>query len=266
MFFTPPRLLPRLTALALAPLLALTTGCLFGGIEGSGIEAERTRSFSTAFDQVEIHGGAFDTVDLYVCDCKPSVRLRGDDNLLELVNTSLEGDTLRIDQEEPLDPELPLIVEVYTYDLSLVSASGSSEVRVIDLSGGDLTVRSSGSSDIKLKGALDALTIETSGSSDIDLVELSAERLTLDTSGSSDVELEGEVEELTVKTSGSSDIDAFDLTAKRAVVRSSGSSDVNVCVTERLEVESSGSSDITYDCDPVDVIASTSGSSDVRAR
>jgi hypothetical protein len=242
--------------------LLMTQACGWETVDGNGIEAVEVREYS-GFDRVEVEGGSFDTVDIYVCECN-KIRITGDENLLPYVETQVDGDTLELDTEANLRTDVPLVVEIYTTSLERVDVSGSSNIRVIDLSGGSLTVNTSGSSDVKLKGVLDHLLISTSGSSDVDIVELDSRHLEVETSGSSDLDLHGEVEVFELRTSGSSDVRARELEAQRVTIRTSGSSDVEVCVTESLDVSVSGSGDVDYYCDPASVTRNVSGSGDVR--
>ncbi len=244
--------------------MVLGTGCQLVRVEGNGVEGSVTKEIGVV-REIEVSGGSFNTVDVYVCDCSKVV-VTGDDNLLPYVNADQDGESLYIDTDEWLAPDLPLVMEIYTPYVDDIHVSGSSNLRVIDLTGGSLHVSTSGSSDVKLRGKLDDLVVETSGSSDIDIVELDAGALHLFASGSSDMELVGEVDVLEIETSGSSDIRAAELVAYEASVTTTGSSDVDVCVTERLDVSVSGSGDVNYYCGTKHVSKSVSGSGDVRRR
>lgn len=257
-----------LVALCLGALALLaSTGCLLEVVEGNGVEVTEQRSLtsSTQLARIEVSSGTIHTVDVYVCDCE-QIRIRGDENLISHVETRREGSTLEIETEGWLTPQVPLVVEVYTRYVDEIASSGSSNLRVIDLSGGKLLVETSGSSDVKLKGKLELLEIETSGSSDVDIVELEARDIRVSTSGSSDIELVGEASTLEVRTTGSSDVDASELLVRDVTIETSGSSDVDVCVTGTLDVSISGSGDVTYGCDPERVTRAISGSGDVRSR
>ena len=253
-------------SICLVMLATTSSGCVLERVEGNGTEQteQRTLSSSTRLERIEVSSGSITTVDVYVCDCE-QIRLTGDENLLPYVKTTREAGLLEIETEEWLVPTIPLKVEVYTRYVDEVSSSGSSNIRVIDLSGGKLRVETSGSSDVKLKGKLELLEIDTSGSSDVDIVELEARDIRLHTSGSSDIDLVGEAKTLEINTSGSSDVDASELVVEDVTINTSGSSDVEVCVTGRLDVSVSGSGDVTYLCDPEHVTRSISGSGDVRA-
>ena len=261
---------PRAFMVLCSSLLMMTftaSGCVMEVVEGNGVSGteERPLSSSQPIDRIEIASGAFKTVDVYVCDCE-QVRVTGDENLLAYVETEQDDELLTIDTRGWLMPEVPLVVEVYTRYVDAISVSGSSNLRVIDLSGGSLRVETSGSSDVKLKGRLELLEIDTSGSSDVDIVELEARDIRVETSGSSDIDLVGAARTLEIDTSGSSDVDASRLVVEEATIHTSGSSDIDVCVTRSLDVSISGSGDVTYSCDPEHVTRSISGSGDVRAR
>ena len=270
--------------LSFSVLLVIATAlpaCIIGE-RGSGVYAEQQRDVQT-FSRVELPGGGIDRVEIVVCDCT-AIRVSGDNNLIDLVTTKVSGETLTIDTLDPVWTKEPLVVEVRTPMLELVRASGSTNVSIIDLRGGDLTVDTSGSGDVDFMGRLDRLRFETSGSSDIDVSRLETDVLEIDTSGStdvvvdemvsesiwihtsgsSDIHLTGETKTLEIETSGSSDVHARDMKAQDVTISTSGSSDIDTCVTGVLDVSTSGSGDVTYYCDPTKVNASTSGSGDIR--
>lgn len=251
----------RIRALLIATSLSLFAGCV--GEMGSGDLLIEERE-AGEFDRVVVSGGGIDMVEVIVCDCT-SLKVSGDDNLIDRVETKVSAGTLEIDTDGWFTTVQELRVQVRTPSLDLVSVSGSANLRVLDLRGGDLSIETSGSSDVEMQGNLDSLSFDTSGSSDIDVKRLIAAHLSITTSGSSDLELFGETDILDISTSGSSDINARELTAREVTVTTSGSSDVAVCATETLTIETSGSSDVDYYCDPEVVNKSTSGSSDVVA-
>lgn len=274
----------RLSFLLLLIVATSLPACIISSERGSGVYAEEQRDVQE-FSRVELPGGAIDRVEIVVCDCT-AMRVSGDDNLIGMVTADVSGETLTIDTVDRvrLRTREPLVVEVRTPSLDLVHASGSTNVSIIDLRGGDLTVETSGSGDVDFMGRLDRLRFETSGSSDIDVSRLETTDLEIDTSGSTDVHvdemvsesiwihtsgssdiyLNGETNSLEVETSGSSDVHAKNMTAKDVKITTSGSSDIHTCVTGSLDVQTSGSGDVTYYCDPASINAQTSGSGDVR--
>lgn len=101
------------------------------------------------------------------------------------------------------------------------------------------------------------LGISGSGRCDI---AIETTELSVSTSGSSDVLLRGTAQSLELHMSGSGDISAFELAAQDVSVSTSGSANVEVSASRRIEVSTSGSSNIRYRGAPTDVNISTSGS------
>ena len=145
--FSPQEFCMSMYRLSFSVLLVIATAlpaCIIGE-RGSGVYAEQQRDVQT-FSRVELPGGGIDRVEIVVCDCT-AIRVSGDDNLIDLVTTKVSGETLTIDTLDPVWTKEPLVVEVRTPMLELVRASGSTNVSIIDLRGGDLTVDTSGSGD-----------------------------------------------------------------------------------------------------------------------
>ena len=159
--------------------------------------------------------------------------------------------------------KLPLLVELGVPYIDDVAVSGSSELKVLGFDSESLAVRSSGSSDILLRGSADSLELASSGSSDIRIELEDSDRVLVSTSGSSDISVCGDARELTIESSGSSDVHAHTLVAQDVEVQSSGSSDIVVCARDSLYAAISGSGDVTYLCNPQSVRSDVSGSGDI---
>ena len=256
--------IPLLGAFSVLAIASMTSaGCVVVLVEGSGVHAKQTRELPS-FREVHIEGAA-DRVDVYVCECE-RVEVSGDDNLLDHVETTVEGDALLIQTQGTLRPWQTLHVKVYTRQLDRVHTLGDSQVRVMDLSGTSLEVFSSGSSSIKLRGELERLALKTSGASQVDMMELQTQLLRVESSGSSDFTLRGVTERLELISSGASDIKARGLEAQHVQILSSGAADIEVCAQQSLRVTLSGSGDVAYDCEPESVQVTVSGSGRVRGR
>jgi Putative auto-transporter adhesin, head GIN domain len=92
------------TALLVAAVLgalAVTSCSTDSGTEGSGTEASNVRKVPS-FNAVEVSGQADAVVT--VGEAR-KVTVRGDDNLLEHVETEVSGDGLEISQDEDIRPE-----------------------------------------------------------------------------------------------------------------------------------------------------------------
>ena len=92
---------------------------------------------------------------------------------------------------------------------------------------------------------LNDLSIISSGGSNINL-NLTANYLKVTTSGGSDIKLNGRADELELTSSGGSDIKAFGLIVEDINVVASGSSDVQLHADKSIKAVASGASEIQY--------------------
>lgn len=225
------RILYQITIAIIGVLLATTPTAadnffsrMFGHrIKGSGDIQTETRDVSS-FERIKL-SGAF---DLYVTAGKPqSVTVTFDDNLLDIIQTEVRGRTLRVYSDESYSSRYDCKVEITVEHLEDISLSGSGNIEVTDLDGGDFSVSISGSGDVRASGKVD---------------------------------------EVDISVSGSGDIDARDLEAVDAYVRVSGSGDVDVFASGELTARVSGSGDIAYYGDPDHVTRRVSGSGSIRKK
>lgn len=210
-------------ALSLAAL-----GCQTA-IVGSGRTGSDDRDVLT-FTAVEV-GDALEA-EVHVTPGQPaSVVVTGDDNLLAMVRTRVEGSTLRLEVDSPegsyLDTRLPLKVLVAAPALDHLTARGAAEMVADGFAALDLTITASGASTVEVRGAAESLHVDVRGASDVRADQLQAE-----------------VVDVTV----------------------AGASDVVVCATGSLDVLAEGASTVEYTCDPDEVTEETAGSSDVHER
>ena len=125
----------------------------------------------------------------------------------------------------------------------------------------------SGSSDVYVDGSIsgDNLAIHLSGSSDFK-GSVKVNELSMDQSGSSDAAISGHANNLSVHLSGASDIKGYDLAVDNCTVHASGSSDLNITVNKELSVQASGSSDVYYKGSGIIKDVHSSGSSSVSKK
>jgi hypothetical protein len=130
--------------------------------------------------------------------------------------------------------------------LNAISASGSSDVYVDgSITGNNLSINLSGSSDFKGN-------VKVSG-------------LTIDQSGSSDATIGGNTQNMNVNLSGASNIGAYDLTTDYCDVHVSGSSKIRITINKELSVDASGSSDVYYKGSAVIKGQHLSGASSIKS-
>ena len=189
---------------------------------GSGKPASVERTLP-AFERIALRSA--ENVEVRVGG-KHSVKVSGDDNLLELVETRVEGDTLVIESRGSYRTKTPLLVEVQLPRLRHFALDGSADARLSGIRG---------------------------------------ERLGVELNGSGDIEASGEVDELEVEVNGSGDADLGSLWAKHVEAELNGSGDIDVAASEELRAEINGSGDIRYRGAPAKLRSEVNGSGDVEA-
>lgn len=215
-------------ALATLAILATTaTGCLEmsfgGGIKGSGVVAEEQRDVGE-FSRVELSGSS--DVEIRIGDT-PSLLVRGDDNLISILETEVVDGTLRVRPSESYSTRKGLDVIATVRALEGASVRGSGDIVVSGLDVASFEASVMGSGDVKVSGSAERVSAAVRGSGDIDLVGVEA------------IDAEASVH-------GSGDID----------LRASGSVKLSVF----------GSGDIRYRGDPEKVSRNVHGSGDITAR
>ena len=206
---TPRWLLTGLAAAALA-------GCTIGGVPGSGKSKSEKRSVGT-FTSVSV-GGAF-ALDLRQ-GSPASVELTGDDNLLPLITTRIDGKRLVVGTKRSIAPRSELSLRVSAPRLEGLRVSGA------------------------VKGTV----------ADVD-----ADRFTLEVSGAASLELSGNVESAELTLSGAGKVRAESLRAGAVRARLSGASTISVHASRSLDVDISGAGKVSYSGDPKDVKQKISG-------
>lgn len=201
----------------------LMAGCpAFSGVPGSGRAATEKRPVG-AFSRVELSGAA--DVEASIGPVR-SVEVTIDDNLLPLVETSVEGDTLRITSKKDYNSSLGLKVKIVAPSLDGFSVSGAANLHAT---------------------GLDAKTFS------------------LNISGTGNVELQGRAQTLEVHLSGAGKINASNLTAKDVKLNLSGAGNAQVCAMESLDAAVSGAGRVRYRGHPAEVRQNVSGVGSIEA-
>jgi len=204
--------------LALVPLDASAHGGWGSGVSGSGKKATQQRT-AGEFKAVRLEG----SLDVKVRVGAPtSVAVIIDENLQELVETRLDGDTLVVRTTGSMSYQGEGRVELSTPSLRAFAIEGSGDGHV-DGGQGDLELSVSGSGDLSWRGSAGKLEVEIEGSGDVTLA------------GTADL--------ADVEVAGSGDVHARELTARSADVEVAGSGDVEITLAGgalRAEVAGSG--------------------------
>ncbi len=185
----------------------------------------------------------------------PSLEVYGSDNILEVLETVVEGNTLKIGFKKNTSVQKTgtLKIQVSGPALEKVSITGSGDLTFVNgmNSNGNLALSVTGSGDIEGKGvSVNELKTSVTGSGDIKIRDIQSNSVSASVTGSGDILLTGTTSEATYRVSGSGDIKAADLVTQRADAQISGSGDIKCHVTEYLKGRVSGSGDIGYKGNP----------------
>jgi hypothetical protein len=229
-----------LLTLGLAPAaVRAASGC-------SGRSATETRALGT-FSAISMR----DDIDVRVRPGESeSVQVTADDNLLSLLETVVDGGTLRIQWKsgESVRPRAKTAVTVAVRRLEAVASAGS----------GDLVVEA-------LKTP--ALALSIAGSSDATLRQLEVDGLfRVRIAGSGDVQAHGKAGRLEVSIAGSGDMDARELLVDDASISIAGSGDADVSARKTVAVSIAGSGDVRFGGGATLASSRVMGSGSVRQR
>jgi hypothetical protein len=173
------------TIVPLAALALLAAGAACGGsgssrLEGSGVAAASTRDVPS-FTSVELRG--IGTVEVRR-GSPQKVTVSGDDNVVPLVTTEVEGSTLVVDEKNGnFTTRQPLVVAVVAPELDSSILTGAGELRVTGVSGPGFDASLSGTGKLDVDGSVDTLNATVSGAGSAQLEHLVAGDASVSVSG-----------------------------------------------------------------------------------
>ena len=187
-------------ALVLVVLVALLAGCGDSAIVGSGNIVTQEEPI-TGFDKVDVNNGF--TVDINQGDTF-SVVIRADDNIIQYVQVSKQGNALKIAMEPVELESVTLHAEITMPELKdLVLASGSQAT--VTGSGGDVIVGASGGSTADLS-AFPVVNADVRASGQSEVTVNASGRLDAHASGGSTILYLGSPTLGDIKESGPSEV------------------------------------------------------------
>jgi hypothetical protein len=198
------------------------------------------------------------------------VTVEGDSNLLPLVHTDVEGDTLRVWTDADLRGRSPIRVVYNVPQLRAILSTGSVRVDVNGLNGGPLRVSHTGSGRVSMQGRVDNLDLDHTGSGAfngeglesrsanvsmvgsgrIDVGAVRGDSLRVNSTGSGAFYAHGTVRQLDAQTQGSGGVFLNDLRAESASLSGSGSGGINAYVRQKVDAHGSGSGRIQVSGNP----------------
>lgn len=176
------------------------------------------------------------------------LELEGEAELLEEIETSVSGETLKVRYTQSFFQRNQSKVKVYIT---------MPEIKGLNISG---SARLNAETPVKTS----AIDFNISGSGRVKIDNLQAGTVNSKISGSGGIELGGsaKIQEMRITISGSGSLNVLELAAEKAIINISGSGSCKVQVTEYLEAKISGSGVVYYSGKP-QIEAKISGSGKV---
>lgn len=210
------------------------------GVKGNDNVVTEERTLEGDFDEIKVSNG----LDVYLTqDTNEGIRIEADENLHDIIMTSVENNILSIYTTENINYAASRKVMVSFDAISKIKATSGSDVYSTN------TIKA------------DALELSTTSGSDMEL-DIDVTSVTCDSSSGSDLKLTGKAEYLVAEASSGSDIKAGSLITKTSEVRASSGADITVNATKELIAKSGSGGDVKYYGNPekVEKNDSTSGS------
>lgn len=210
------------TTIILVAAVTIVAGCSLHRIKGDGVIKTESRPIS-GFSRIEAAGG----YEIKWSGGEPALSITTDENLLPLINTAVDGDTLQIESNKNLAPSNDITIVLSSASLSGVKLTGGNSFKASRLSGANLT---------------------------------------LECTGASDVTVDGSVTKLEATLTGASKLNAKSLQTQTAALSLVGASDAEITVTEKLKASVTGAGSLTYSGDPKSVEQNITGAGSIRPR
>lgn len=181
-------------------LILSAAGCMEPGIPGSGASRTEVRDISDV-DRVSIRGAGKLNIQ---CNENPSLEITTDDNLLNLISTTVQDRQLQIQSEQRINPTVGPNYLITTGQLRELKTSGSASVTAGGIDTDDFQIHAAGSGSFTVSGTADVVRINIAGSGKADLTQLIARSVRVDVAGSGSVRVNAsETLDISIAGSGS---------------------------------------------------------------
>jgi len=226
--------------------------CYFAGeeVRGSGNVIREERDVS-GFIGVKVSNQGDLRIEL---GDREKLVIEAEDNLLEYIETYVEGGVLKIGTEPNINlrTKKPIRYFLTAKKLDYLATSSSGDIEAPALKADDFTVKISSSGDIDIEGIeAKEISVGISSSGDVKIDTLDSGSLSVRISSSGDLKIgRGNVETQDINISSSGNYDGSSVESRKTEVRISSSGDAKVWVTEDLDVHLSSSGDLYYKGDP----------------
>lgn len=238
--------------LSLLVLAFILIGVSYSMLRAEGVQtgarAERravasdTRVLARGIEAVEV-SGPINLVLRY--GPAASLAVKGEERLLPNIETTQEGNILRIDTRGMLlHHRLPLQAVLVLPNVSRVTVDGSGDSVVTGLSGDTIVVQMSGSGSLSFTGRYQHVDAALHGSGDLELNTGNSDEIALSQESSGNITVVGSAHKLAIHMQGSGDVDARHLRADEVALHQAGSGDAIVLARQNVAIETSGSGNV----------------------
>jgi hypothetical protein len=235
----------RIIAIAILSILMSSCDFSFGsGIAGNRNVVTEEREADESFTIIKASEG----LDVYITQSETAaIEVEADENVIGLIATDIDGNTLRIHTEKNIGRCKAKKVHVSVPNIEkIVSTSGADVFSTAPIVTDRLEVRSNSGADVK--------------------IEVEADNVSCSTSSGADIRIAGSANSLVADASSGSDIRAKELIVKDCNASASSGADVIVHVTEKLTASSSSGGDVSYYGNPPTVTKNKSVSGGVHKK
>jgi hypothetical protein len=222
--------------------------------EGSGNLAGEQRSVA-AFHKLAAYHGIHVVIDEMAAD---SLAIKADDNVLPLVETSVEGGTLHVRVKGNLKTHNPIRVTVDAKQLSNVRASSSAKITATKFSDDLIHVQADSSGEVSSDDVQGKeIRFAASSSGGIVAKHIEGKMLRVTASSSGRVAVAGKVDEQQVEVSSSGNYDAGQLVSRLARIACSSAGSAFVQATDEVVGSATSAGSVRYAGDPAKVSVTT---------
>ena len=157
------------------------------------------------------------------------VEVEADDNIMELIETRVKGNTLKIRTKDGSGiNNATFKVYVTAPEINSINTSGAANIKVTN----------------QLKSSR-KISFDVSGAAEIKAA-VDAPEMYAEVSGAGNIELSGRTKDYVAKVSGSGDIKSFNLLSENTEVKVSGAGSAKVHASVKLKADASGAGNIHY--------------------
>lgn len=120
---------------------------------------------------------------------RSEVIIEGDENIIKLIDTSIEGASLVLSNKKGYSSNTQLVIRIYTPELLKLDLNGAGDVQLKALNGPMFEVTLNGTADIVAEGRVNYLKVTINGAGDVDFNRLHSQKSVVSLNGAADIYL-----------------------------------------------------------------------------